>query len=198
MFINISSDKVYIWTWDKNIFLNRNGIENILWSQLIKLYNKNKFKEIIVLNWPWWFTNLRVSTLCLNLLNTLQKDKINIYDISKIDLYNHLYIKNLIPRYWIIYIWQRKNIRLYDFQKQKYTSQTIEDTDLDSDYFLDPVYEKWYYWKLNDKLGIKINYKKTLLKIKYKSKIFHIKIKDLNLKPIKQIQPNYMIDPQMN
>lgn len=198
MFINISSDKVYIWTWDKNIFLNRNGIENILWSQLIKLYNKNKFKEIIVLNWPWWFTNLRVSTLCLNLLNTLQKDKINIYDISKIDLYNHLYIKNLIPRYWIIYIWQRKNIRLYDFQKQKYTSQTIEDTDLDSDYFLDPVYEKWYYWKLNDKLGIKINYKKTLLKIKYKSKIFHIKIKDLNIKPIKQIQPNYMIDPQMN
>jgi len=198
MFINISSDKVYIWTWDKNIFLNRNGIENILWSQLIKLYNKNKFKEIIVLNWPWWFTNLRVSTLCLNLLNTLQKDKINIYDISEIDLYNHLYIKNLIPRYWIIYIWQRKNIRLYDFQKQKYTSQTIEDTDLDSDYFLDPVYEKWYYWKLNDKLGIKINYKKTLLKIKYKSKIFHIKIKDLNLKPIKQIQPNYMIDPQMN
>lgn len=198
MFINISSDKVYIWTWDKNIFLDRNGIENVLWSQLIKLYNKNKFKEIIVLNWPWWFTNLRVSTLCLNLLNTLQKDKIKIYDISKIDLYNHLYNKNLIPRYWIIYIWQRKNIRLYDFQKQKYTSQTIEDTYLYDDYFLDQVYEKWYYWKLNDKLGIKINYKKTWLEIKYKSKTFHIKIKDLNLKPIKQIQPNYMIDPKMN
>jgi len=198
MFINISSDKVYIWTWDKNIFLERNGIENVLWSQLIKLYNKNKFKEIIVLNWPWWFTNLRVSTLCLNLLNTLQKDKIKIYDISKIDLYNHLYNKNLIPRYWIIYIWQRKNIRLYDFQKQKYITQTIDETSLDKDYFLDQVYENWYYWNLNEKLEIKINYKKTWLEIKYKSKIFQIKIKDLNIKPTKQIQPNYMIDPKMN
>lgn len=198
MFINISSDKVYIWTWDKNIFLDRNGIENVLGSSLIKLYKKNKIKDILVLNWPWWFTNLRVSTLCLNLLNTLEKDSIKIYDISKINLYNHLYDKNLIPRYWIIYIWQRKNIRLYDFQKQKYTTQTIEDTDLDSDYFLDQVYEKWYYWKLNDKLKIKINYKKIWLEITYKSKIFQIKIKDLNLKPLKQIQPNYMIDPKMN
>jgi hypothetical protein len=198
MFINISSDKVYIWTWDKNIFLERNGIENILWEQLIKLHKKYNIKEIIVLNWPWWFTNLRVSTLCLNLLNTLQKDKIKIYDISKIDLYNHLYINNLIPRYWIIYIWQRKNIRVYDFQKQKYIIQTIEQTSLDKDYFLDQVYEKWYYWELNDKLGIKITYNKNWLVIVYRSKKIQIKIKDLKLKPIKQIQPNYMIDPKMN
>ncbi|MFZ2150861.1 MAG: hypothetical protein WAZ12_03935 [Candidatus Absconditicoccaceae bacterium] len=198
MFINISSDKVYIGTGDKNIFLDRNGIENVLGSSLIKLYKKNKIKDILVLNGPGGFTNLRVSTLCLNLLNTLEKDSIKIYDISKINLYNHLYDKNLIPRYGIIYIGQRKNIRLYDFQKQKYTTQTIEDTDLDSDYFLDQVYEKGYYGKLNDKLKIKINYKKIGLEITYKSKIFQIKIKDLNLKPLKQIQPNYMIDPKMN
>lgn len=198
MFINISSDKVYIWTWDKNIFLERNGIENVLWSQLVKLYKKNSFKEILVLNWPWWFTNLRVTTLCLNLLNTLQKDKIKIYDISKIDLYTHLYNKNLIPRYWIIYIWQRKNIRLYDFAKQEYTTETIENISLDKDYFLDQVYEKWYHLHLNDKLAIKIKYTKSWFEIKFKSNKIQIKLKDLKLKPIKQIQPNYMIDPKMN
>lgn len=197
MFINISSDKVYIWTWEKNIFLDRNGIENVLGSQLVKLYNK-KFKEILVLNWPWGFTNLRVSTLCLNLLNTLQKNKIKIYDISKIALYTYLYSKNIIPRYWVIYIGQRKNIRFYDFAKQKYITQTIEETSLDKDYFLDQVYEKWYHLHLNDKLELKIKYKKTWLEIKWKSKKIEIKFKDLKLKPIKQIQPNYMIDPKMN
>jgi uncharacterized protein (UPF0248 family) len=198
LFINISSDKVYIGTWDKNIFLERNGIENILWSQLVKLYEKVKFKEILVINWPWWFTNLRVSTLCINLLNTLQKEKIKIYDISKIDLYNYLYNKNLIPRHWIIYIWQKKNIRLYDFQKQKYTTEKIEDTIIDKDYFLDQVYEKWYYGKLNDNFGIKINYKDNKLEIKYKSKRTSINLQDLKLSTIRQIKPNYMIDPKMN
>jgi hypothetical protein len=198
LFLNISSDKVYIWTWTKNIFLDRNGIENILWSQLVKLYNKNKFKEILVLNWPWWFTNLRVATLCLNLLNTLQKDKIKIYDISKIDLYTYLYKNNLIPRHWIIYIWQRKNIRLYDFSKQKYITQTIEETNLDKDYFLDQVYEKWYHLHLNNKLAIKIKHTEYWLEITFKSKKTLIKLKDLKLKPLKQIQPDYMIDPKMN
>lgn len=198
MFINISSDKVYIWTWEKNIFLDRNGIENVLWSQLVKLYNKNKFKETLVLNWPWWFTNLRVSTLCINLLNNLQKNRIKIYDISKIELYSYLYSKNLISRYWIIYIWQRKNVRLYDFETQKYTTEIIEDIKLDTDYFLDQVYEKWYYLHLNNKLAIKINYKKTWLEIRYKSKNIQIKLKDLKLKTLKQIKPNYMIDPKMN
>jgi len=198
LFINISSDKVYIWTWEKNIFLDRNGIENVLWSQLVKLYNKNKFKETLVLNWPWWFTNLRVSTLCINLLNNLQKNRIKIYDISKIELYSYLYSKNLISRYWIIYIWQRKNVRLYDFETQKYTTEIIEDIKLDTDYFLDQVYEKWYYLHLNNKLAIKINYKKTWLEIRYKSKNIQIKLKDLKLKTLKQIKPNYMIDPKMN
>ena len=198
LFINISSDKVYISTWTKNIFLDRNGIENILWPQLIQLNQKNKFKDILVLNWPWWFTNLRVSTLCINLLNALQKDKIKIYDISKIDLYTYLYKQNLIPRYWIIYIWQKKNIRLYDFAKQKYTTQTIQQISLDEDYFLDQVYEKWYYTNLNSKFGLKIIYNKSWFEITFKSQKIQIKLKDLQLKPLKQIQPNYMIDPKMN
>lgn len=198
LFINISSDKVYIGTGDKDIFMERNGIENVLWQQLIKLYEKYKFKEILVLNGPWWFTNLRVATLCLNLLNTLVKNKIKIYDISKIDLYTHLYNNNLIPRRWVIYIWQRKNLRLYDFKNKEYSTETIENIKLDWEYFLDDVCEKLYYGDLNNKCLIKIRHAQDGLELKYKSKKIQIKLKDLKLTPLKQIQPNYMIDPKMN
>lgn len=198
MFLNISSDKVYIWTWKKNIFLNRDWIENILWSELVKIYKKNKIKEILVLNWPWWFTNLRVWTLCVNLLNELEKSKIKIYDISKIQLYKYLFKKKLIPQYWIIYIWQRKNIWIYDFSQNKHQTETIENINIKENYFLDQVSEDWYYLNCNPKLIINISFKKDHLEIKYKSQKIEVRLKDLKLKALKQIKPNYMIDPKMN
>lgn len=198
MFLNISSDKVCIWTWTENIFLDRDWIENVLWSELVKIYKKYKDKEIVVLNWPWWFTNLRVWTLCVNLLNELENSKIKIYDISKIQLYQYLFKKNLIPQYWIIYIWQRKNIRIYDFSQDKYKTETIENININikENYFLDQVSEDWYYWKLDKKLMLNILFQKDHIQIKYNSQKTELSLKELKLKALKQIKPNYMIDPK--
>jgi len=106
LFINISSDKVQIADAKKDRFLDRNGIETTIGKSLIDRYEKSPYEQILLLNGPGGFTNLRVGTLALNLLNKLldhksSTDAINrvspgamplqIFSITKFDLYSYLF-----------------------------------------------------------------------------------------------------------
>ena len=55
----------------------------------------------------------------MNLLNTLVEEQIDFYSVSKIDIYSYAYEKGLVERYGIIYIGQKKNIWLWDFEKKE-------------------------------------------------------------------------------
>lgn len=193
MFINISSDKVQIFDWKKDIFLDRNGIENIFWKTLVKINKKSPIKEIFLLNWPWWFTNLRVWTLCINLLNTLENQKIKIYDLDKFTLFKYLFSKWIIPNQWIVYIWQKKNIWIYDLNKNIYQKQELNNFNLDWKYFLDQVLDDDYYQWLDIKNMIYVSWNKDWIKVKYKSKEILISPKNLKIKAKKQVQANYFI-----
>ena len=118
--MNISSDSVLTDTWNKyRIVIPRDFVEELLWKELINLYRDKWFDNVVVLNWPGGFTNLRVWTLCLNLLNTLLENQLTFYDISKIDLYKKAYEKWFLPKYWVIYIGQKRNIWLRDFENNE-------------------------------------------------------------------------------
>lgn len=99
LFINISSDKVQIADAKQEKFLDRNSIESTLGATLNQRFKTSPFDEILLLNGPGGFTNLRVGTLTLNLLNKLlaSEDKasipppLQIYTITKFDLYNYLF-----------------------------------------------------------------------------------------------------------
>ena len=120
IFMNISLDSVLIDTWDSyRISIPRDHVEELLWKELIQLYREKWFDNVVVLNGPWGFTNLRVGTLCLNVLNTLLGNQLSFYDISKIDLHKKAFEKWFLPRYWVIYIGQKRNIRLWDFEKNE-------------------------------------------------------------------------------
>ena len=120
IFMNISIDSVLIDTWDKyRINIPRDNVEKLLWEELVKLHREIWFENVVVLNWPGGFTNLRVGTLCLNVLNTLLENHLSFYDISKIDLYKKAYEKWILPKYWVIYIGQKRNIWLRDFEKNE-------------------------------------------------------------------------------
>ena len=101
LFMNISSDEVEISDGETDIFLHRNDVERVLWPKLVQLVRGWNYKNIIVLNWPGWFTNLRVGTLCLNILNTLLKNKLSFYDISKIELYKKAYEKWILSKSYL-------------------------------------------------------------------------------------------------
>ena len=191
LFLNISSDKVQISDWKKEKYLDRSGIENTLGPTLVQRYRKAPFDQVLVLNWPWGFTNLRVGTLVINLLNKLVKAKVEVYSVSKPDLYKYLFKKWILPRFGAIYLGQRLNVWLYDFQKSKY--QTIKLEEIKNKPFLDFVKEK-YRPKWAGEM-IKFQMTNKWLNIKYKNKNHLVLIKELKLKPQNQIKPEYFIHP---
>lgn len=208
IFMNISSDNVQISDWqDISISLSRNNLENILWKELVELNKKIWFKNVIVLNWPGGFTNLRVGTLCLNVLNTLLKNQLSFYNISKIELYEKTYKLWYLPKYGVIYIWQKRNIWLWDFEKNEKIWQYSFDELKNlwemwniENVFIDNVEEEKYYPERMDKYMkccVSFDCENILLIDNKTGKSNQILISDLWLKEIKSITPNYMMDPSI-
>jgi len=208
IFMNISIDSVTTYTWDKcGIIIPRDHVERLLWWELIKLYREKWFDNIVVLNWPGWFTNLRVWTLCLNILNTLLNNQLSFYDISKTDLYKKAYELWYLPRYWVIYIWQKRNIRLRDFEKNEkiwqYSFDELEDlTEMKDDekVFIEDVEDKEYYPNWMDKYlkyHTLLNWTDIYLIDDRTANWNYIAIDELELQPLKSITPNYMMEPSV-
>ena len=208
IFMNISADCILIDTKNNDrINIHRNFVEKLLWKELVELHKKIWFQNVIVLNWPWWFTNLRAWTLCLNVLNTLLENQLSFYDISKIELYNKAYKLWYLSRYWIIYIWQKRNIWLWDFEKNEKIWQysfdelkNLEEIKNIENVFVDNVEDKDYYpeWMGEyPKYHIMFEWNAILL-INEKDNIWNqILIDELDLKPLKSIAPNYMMEPNI-
>lgn len=208
IFMNISVDSVLIDTWDNyRISIPRDHVERLLWWELIKLYREKWFDNVVVLNWPWGFTNLRVGTLCLNVLNTLLENQLNFYDISKIDLYKKAYEKWFLPKYWVIYIGQKRNIRLRDFERNEkiwqYSLNELKDLEemrIAENVFIDDVEDKEYYPEWMDKYfkyHTLLNWTDIYLIDDKNQNWSQISIEDLDLNPLKSIAPNYMMEPSV-
>lgn len=201
LFMNISSDEIVISDWEMNDFLHRNDVEKVLWPKLVQLVRQWNYRNIIVLNWPGWFTNLRVGTLCLNILNTLLENQLNFYDISKISLYKKAYERWVLPKFWVIYIWQKRNIRLWDFEKNEKVWQYSFDElgkKINCPIFLDEVIDENYYPdSLSEYLKIKLSFDWNNLSIDNNNKIINLSVDELDLRPSKSLAPNYMMDPSI-
>ena len=208
IFMNISIDSVITYTWDKYwIIIPRDHVEELLWKELINLYREKWFDNVVVLNWPGGFTNLRVGTLCLNILNTLLENQLNFYDISKIGLYKKAYEKWFLPKYWVIYIWQKRNIRLRDFEKNEkiwqYSFNELKDLDEVKNVenvFIEDVEDKEYYPEWMDeylKYHTLLNWTDIYLVDNKIADWKWISIDEFDLNPLKSIAPNYMMEPSV-
>ena len=207
IFMNISIDSVLIDTWDKyRINIPRDNVENLLWEELVKLHREIWFENVVVLNWPGGFTNLRVGTLCLNVLNTLLENQLSFYNISKIDLYKKAYEKWILPKYWVIYIGQKRNIWLRDFEKNEkiwqYSFNELKDLEEMRDaknVFVEDIEEQEYYpeW-MDEYVKYHIVYDWDIVLIDWKNyNKNQISIEEFYLKSLKSIAPNYMMEPSV-
>ena len=208
IFINISSDSVLTYTWNKyGIIIPRDHVERLLWKELVNLYRERWFDNVVVLNWPGGFTNLRVGTLCLNVLNTLLENQLSFYDISKIDLFRKAYERWFLPKYWVIYIWQKRNIRLRDFEKNEKIWQysfnelkDLEEMKNIGNVFIEDVEDKEYYpeWMVEYlKYHTLLNWSDIYLVDNKAANWKSISVDEFDLKPLKAIAPNYMMDPSV-
>ena len=207
IFMNISIDSVLINTWDKyRINIPRDNVEKLLWEELVKLHREIWFENVIVLNWPGGFTNLRVGTLCLNVFNTLLDNQLSFYDISKIDLYKKAYKKWILPKYWVIYIGQKRNIWLRDFEKNEkiwqYSFNELKDLEeiksIENVFIEDIEDEKYYPEWMDEYVKYHIVYDWDIVLIDWKNyNKNQISIEEFYLKSLKSIAPNYMMEPSV-
>ena len=194
LFLNISTDNMVLEIGWEKILLNRNDIENTLGEKLVQIYRQYHFDKVFILNWPDWFTNLRVWTLTVNLLNSLENWKIDAYSITKVDFFKHFVNKWILPNKGIVYIWQRKNVRLYDFTKWDYETIKIDEINYNDDLFFDLVYEDWYF--KTETIDINCDENERII-LKYKWQEYTTGIQELWLKAEKLVDAKYFIKPIM-
>ena len=121
MFINIATENIILYDRENTYIIPFHDVEQSLTKTCINSYKKYLPDTIYVLNGPWSFTNLRVWSLVVNILLLLSQEKCKVCTIDKLSLYRSLMIKWFLPRYGYIFMWQRKNVRYYDFQGETYT-----------------------------------------------------------------------------
>lgn len=199
LFVNISSDQIHLLDDQDEHFLPRNGIEDTFWPMLLEYTQTHPVENILLLNGPGGFTNLRVGTLTINMLNTLLEHDtwtfIPIASITKIDLYNYAYKQWRLPRYGIIYIGQKHNIWRYDFQENVHQQITLEEIDYSDAPFLDFVHDP--YWPTPDAM-VYFSMRNNRIYLQYKDISHEIDIKELFIPLTMTVQPEYFIQPTMN
>ena len=199
--IDISSDKIRIFGLDHPIFLERTGVDVELGKVLVNLDKEKNLTEILVLNGPWGFTNLRVGCLALNLLKTLKKGQLSLFSLSKIELYQHFYRRAWISRYGAIYIGQKSNVRPRDFEENKLISPVKKDqlSALSLEYeglFVDQVYERDYFDEALPSLDY--TFEQQGLSLHFKGEIYHLPREDFAPQEVEMLHPNYMIEPNIS
>ena len=199
LFLNISSDYVHLLDDQDEHFLERNGIENTLWPTLLAYTQSHPVETIFLLNGPGGFTNLRVGTLTLNMMNELlQHDTwtfIPLASITKIALFKFAYQQGRLPRYGIIYIGQKHNVWNYDFQENTYEQISLENIIYSDDTFLDFTHD---HYRDNDEQMISFSMNNNSLFLSYRGQQYHIDIQTLRLPLMMSVAPEYLIEPTLN
>lgn len=130
MFINISSDRIFFVDQDERTELPYGDLEKNLPNFLYGDFSRSLWiksnptqlslsdhTEIVVLHWPWSFTNIRIGTLALNTFTMLHNYQLEFLNINKLQRYRALYIQNKLPQICIMFIGQKKNYRIVDLEK---------------------------------------------------------------------------------
>lgn len=199
LFLNISSDYVCLLDSTEAQYLSRNGIENTLWLTLLEHTKTHPVETIFLLNGPGWFTNLRVGALTLTMLNELLLHDtgtfIPLVSITKVDLYHYAYTQGRIPRYGIIYIGQKHNVRKFDAENKTYQKIILEDISYSDELFLDWVHDPY---RANDERMISFSMSNNSLFLNYRGESYEIDLQALRLPMTMSIAPQYLIEPTLN
>ena len=204
--INISTDQIAIWHVGKMTKLERNGVDREIGKVLVELDREASFDQCLVINGPGGFTNLRVGSLALNLLKTLRGEQISFFSLSKPELYKMAYDAGFLPRWILMYIGQKTNVRLWDLQEQKLEKMVkkIEKSDLEEDLgeiAVDMVYDEQYFSdidvKNDERSQISYLFDEKGLILHYKGKNMSFSYDELMKNKVEKLEANYMMEPNV-
>lgn len=204
MFINISTENIILYDTDNSYLIPFRDVEQELTKICINSYKKYLPDTIYVLNGPWSFTNLRVWSLVVNIL-LLLNNTCKIYTIDKLSLYRSVVNRWFLPDCGYIFMWQRKNVRYYDFKQDTYTTYSkwelqtnmLHNTDSgqNSNFFVDLFvwedFAEYFQWSPN---MINVIYKEDLIVIVFLDEEYNVT--DL-FSPTQKMEPYYAMEPNI-
>ena len=122
------------------------------------------------------------------------------YSLSKPDLYYIFYKNWWIPRYWIMYIWQKSNVWIWDTKEKKLIKmiKKSEINDIKNEYweiYVDQVYDDWYFWDTEWKLIYNYNDWNILLNFNWEHLVGW---QELFKNKVEKLETNYMIEPNVS
>lgn len=212
MLLNISSDRIIFKSAHEHIILPYWELEKEI-STLLYQHIPTTTEKLIVINGPWSFTNLRIATLALNTYNMLHNFPINFVSISKIERYQLLYSNSvtewqhnkIIARYCIMYIGQKKNFWIVDLAHTKnygvaeWQQDGIVKIHVDNmKEYVDTLGNNWFVDEMV------AEWKETIDKLfgEWKYSMYQFidtdQLQITNYKLVKLLEPNYMIDANID
>lgn len=167
-------------------------------AQLPPLLSEISPKEIYFVSWPWSFTNLRVTCLTVNSYKLFHPET-TLYEHSKISLYKET---TILPDLWLLFIWQKKRARLYDFKNNFHTKVLLTEhqesqwdvfsEDMETQQSSHPSVSRDIK-KENKDNGNNGNDKKNTLTMMYEWKEDSREISEWNRASVENVSPHYMI-----
>ncbi len=178
-------------TGDRQVF-ERNAADTDLAPALIQSIQKHHIQEIVVMTWPWWFTNLRVWSLVCNLLAQYIPD-ISFRVVSKLDCYIWAHKQGYLSDRALIYIGQKKTVWDYDFIQQSYTLQPKENLTDSTGYAIDKVDD--YFPADYEKSFVRFVREDQKLSLVYQDTSYTMESLIVAQKPLQVVQPSYYVNP---
>lgn len=200
VFINFSSDQVLFDSWSKKDIIDNKSIEINLPKYLVNFYKKQKKSDFYFLNWPGWFTTLRLACLCFNVLNFSQRYKLNFYTISKLDFYKILVEYWILPYKGILFIGQKKKCWIFDFHTKEYivTNFTNFKDNLDTgEYFVDQLVWDFRQFFPEEKIVDFSFSSNNILFVEHNGISQEIELEKTSFEKTQILHPNYVVSPNI-
>lgn len=192
LFANISSDKIQFVLEGEETLIEHIDLEKSMAHFLNAKLKTQDSNKVVIINGPGSFTNLRISTLSLNMFNFLNNHSLDFYSIDKLSLYQKLYQKKLIPAVGYIYIGQKKNRWRVNFSTMEREQVQIHDTDT-ADGFVDHLFERSALVDHNPQF-IELGREDESLVVNYLGTKTEISLTELHIVPTKNVEANYMME----
>lgn len=193
IFVHLSGDIVRVYEQWHCISIQRHEVDSLLTTVLLDIYARAPFSDILVLNGPWWFTNLRVWVLVLHLLRHFVASEVQFHTVTKYDLYTFLVAEGMLPPKGIVYIGQTKNVRLCDFIAGIHALVSIDSLSIDADMFIDDLSDAYFAPFNNQKVSFALDSDKLVVSYRWSNYSFWPTM--LPVLSTDVLEPAYMIEP---
>ena len=91
LFVHISRDVLLLQSAHMQESIYFGDLDSKFPSAMVAMLQGTEVSEIVVINGPGGFASLRAGCLTINLLQMLSQDPLDLYDISKIAVYQYAY-----------------------------------------------------------------------------------------------------------